>query len=333
MSSTIKDVAKLAKVSIASVSKALNGEKGVGAETRERIVNAAKILGYQPNARAVSFSRQEAHAILFIYRSYPHDPFANPYVYSLFEAILESLTESHYRFAALNVNNLANPSETVKSLMAGKAYDGAIIHANALDKELLAQIRLNKFPAILIGRDKYVNWLDTNHVLAGRAAANYLLNRGYSRFAFIGSAKDDDISSGRLEGLLLGLSEHGIKLPESMIERSDGSFASVDAAVGRLLSLAERPEVIVASDNLIVYWVSRALEKLKISVPSEVSYLTFDAYPYAGIAYPPATSIVINVQELGHEVARQMIRLIGNRSYGIQSFVTVPSVKVGESTR
>ena len=330
MSSTIKDVAKLAKVSIASVSKALNGEKGVGAETRERIVNAAKILGYQPNARAVSFSRQEAHAILFIYRSYPHDAFANPYVYSLFEAILESLTESHYRFAALNVNNLANPSETVKSLMAGKAYDGAIIHANALDKELLAQIRLNKFPAILI---EYVNWLDTNHVLAGRAAANYLLNRGYSRFAFIGSAKDDDISSGRLEGLLLGLSEHGIKLPESMIERSDGSFASVDAAVGRLLSLAERPEVIVASDNLIVYWVSRALEKLKISVPSDVSYLTFDAYPYAGITSPKATSIVINVQELGHEVARQMIRLIGNRSYGIQSFVTVPSVKVGESTR
>ena len=64
MASTIKDVAKLAKVSIASVSKALNGEKGVGAETRERIMNAAKILGYAPNARAVSFSRQEAHAII-----------------------------------------------------------------------------------------------------------------------------------------------------------------------------------------------------------------------------------------------------------------------------
>lgn len=333
MASTIKDVAKLAKVSIASVSKALNGEKGVGADTRERIVNAAKILGYQPNARAVSFSRQEAHAILFVYRSYPDDPFTNPYVYSLFEAILESLTENHYRFAALNVNNLANPSEAVKSLMAGKVYDGAIVHANALDREFLAQLRLSKFPAILIGRDKYVNWLDTNHVLAGRAAANYLLNRGYSRFAFIGSAKDDDISSGRLEGLLLGLSEHGIKLPESMIERSDGSFASVDAAVGRLLSAEGRPEVIVASNNLIVYGVSRALEKLKISVPSDVSYLTFDAYPYAGITSPKATSIVINVQELGHEVARQMIRLIGNRSYGIQSFVTVPSVKVGESTR
>ena len=200
-------------------------------------------------------------------------------------------------------------------------------------RPILQVLARKKVPAILIGRDKYVNWLDTNHVLAGRAAANYLLNRGYSRFAFIGSAKDDDISSGRLEGLLLGLSEHGIKLPESMIERSDGSFASVDAAVGRLLSLAERPEVIVASDNLIVYWVSRALEKLKISVPSDVSYLTFDAYPYAGITSPKATSIVINVQELGHEVARQMIRLIGNRSYGIQSFVTVPSVKVGESTR
>lgn len=333
MASTIKDVAKLAKVSIASVSKALNGEKGVGAETRERIMNAAKILGYAPNARAVSFSRQEAHAILFVYRSYPDDPFTNPYVYSLFEAILESLTESHYRFAALNVNNLANPSETVKSLMAGKAYDGAIIHANALDKELLAQIRLNKFPAILIGRDKYVNWLDTNHVLAGRAAASYLLNRGYARFAFIGPSKEDDISSGRLEGLLLGLSEHGIELAPSLVERADGSFPSVDAAVGRLLSLAERPEVIVASNNVIVYGVSRSLERRKISVPSEVSYLTFDAYPYAGIAYPRATSIIINVQELGHEVARQMIRLIGNRSYGIQSFVTVPSVKVGESTR
>ena len=240
MSSTIKDVAKLAKVSIASVSKALNGEKGVGAETRERIMNAAKILGYAPNARAVSFSRQEAHAVLFVYRSYPDDPFTNPYVYSLFDAILESLTESHYRFAALNVNNLANPSETVKSLMAGKAYDGAIIHANALDKELLAQIRLNKFPAILIGRDKYVNWLDTNHVLAGRAAANYLLNRGYSRFAMKPIPKDGAV------GNVLGL--FAIYSKQSTYSGGSRDYAQYQITVSRIEDLDFKAEDLLSEE-------------------------------------------------------------------------------------
>lgn len=333
MTATIKDVAQLAKVSIASVSKALNGEKGVGSSTRERIMNAAKILGYAPNARAVSFSKKECHAILFVYRSFPDDPFTNPYVYSLFEAILESLTDQHYSLSAINVVNLANPTSEIVEQMRRKAYDGVIVHPNALSKELLSEMRLNRFPSILIGRDDYVNWVDTNHVLAGKAAASYLYNRGYRRLAFIGGGKGDEISSLRLEGLRQGAEEYGIGLEESRVSNVEPSLFAVGEAVKGFLRETARPDVIVTSNNTILFEASRVLETMKVKVPDEISYITFDSYPYAGLTNPPSTSIVINVRELGHEVAHQMIKIIKNRSYSIQSYVTVPTVKVGESTK
>jgi len=332
MSITIKDVARKSGVCIATVSKVINGSTSISEATRQRILETIEELHYTPNYRASSLAKKSLKRVLYLFQALPNEAFQTPHTFNLLQGLLSGLSEKGYGLSVINSEDLADPASTIEQAINEKAYDGVVAHASAINKNLLAYLESCSFPILAVGQQKRINWVDTNHVLAGEKAAHFLWERGYRRFAFIGRPNDDQVSALRLQGIRNELADHGIVLDDSCVKSIDPSPLEIEEATKELWAMKDKRDVIIAEDNVIAYTVSTALNRLGALVPKQISYLTFDRYPYSDILNPKATSVDINVTQLGKEAAKLIVNIIEQPSLRIQSFVTVPAIVVGEST-
>lgn len=333
MQSTIKDVAARAGVCIATVSKVINGSNSISEPTKKKVQAVIEELHYVPNYRAASLAKKSRKSILYIYDALPFEAFQTPHTYNLLQGLLKGLTQLGYNLSILNIEDVENPLLSIQNAVNQRAYDGIVVHSSACRKEVLEYLENLQFPYLIIGKQKKTNWVDTNHELAGRKGAHFLIERGYRRFAFIGRPVDDQVSSLRLMGIKEELQERELSLPDERIALVDPLPVDIANATEKLLSLTDKPDVIIAEDNLIALTVSETLSAHKIKVPNDISYLTFDVFPYSKILHPAATVVDINVSQLGEDAAGMIVDLINRPSLRIESFVTMPTIVVGESTR
>ena len=203
MAVTIYDVAEAAGVSIATVSKALNDSYTIPETTKEAIRATAERLGYRPNARAKNFARQASSTILFLTDFYQNIAFENPHMFEIISGVTAYLDKKDY---ALTLKPLTKQTATryVRDLIQQRQADAFLLHANILSSELAAMLSRVDFPYLVIGRPDFrcnVCWMDVNHEQAGQLAANYLLDRGYRRLAFVMGSLDDPLSQSRLAGI------------------------------------------------------------------------------------------------------------------------------------
>jgi len=332
MSVTIKDVAKKSGVCIATVSKVINGSTSISEATRKRVLDTIEALRYTPNYKASSLARKSAKKILYLFQALPNEAFQTPHTFNLLQGLLSGLSEKGYGLSVLNSEDLADPTAAIEQAINEKAYDGIVVHASAINKNLLSYLESCSFPLLAVGQQKRINWVDTNHILAGEKAAHFLWERGYRRFSFIGRPSDDQVSNLRLQGIQNELADHGVALDDANVKCIDPSPLEIEEATKDIWTAKDKRDVIIAEDNVIAYSVSATLNRLGVLVPKQLSYLTFDRYPYSDILNPKATPVDVNVTQLGKEAAKLIINIIEQPSLQVQSFVTVPAIVVGEST-
>ena len=336
MSLTIKDVAKEAGVSIATVSKVINGKPSISEPTRQRVIEVIKRLNYHPNAQASNFARERSDNIVFLAVTEPHTAFHNPHMFEIMCGAQSKIYSKNFNFSFLGVPDKDSACEKASVIIGRKAADGILIHGSATSRPLVELLVKTGFPHVIIGRPPFSNtacWIDINNHVSGHLATEYLTKSGYTHIAFIGGPKSDEISRHRLQGFLSSMRIFGLAIPDSFIKYGTYSKQSGYDMMEELLRGSSFPDAVICEDNKIAIGAVSAIRKRGIEIPDDIGIITFDDYPLSQLIDPPLTVVDINVNKMGQQAADILIKKVRNPVLNIQSFTTIPELIIRSSTR
>lgn len=332
---TINDVAKEAGVSTSTVSKVLNNWTTISPATATRVHQAIEKLNYIPNARAVSFARKSTKNIVFLTYLEKDSAYLNPHMFDIMCGAYNELSGHDYTMTLQDISKDTVKGESVSRLLSTKSCDGIIIHGSAINTSIAETIIKQNFPHIIIGHPGFESrlcWVDTNHALAGHLAAQHMIERGYTSIAFIGGQKTDELSFQRQKGFLGTMYQYGYQVPDERIFYSNSTTEEGYLTTMKILRGSNRPRGIVCENNTLAVGAMKAIEQSGFTLPKDIAFLTFDAYPYTQIIDPKPTVIDINVYDMGVQAGNMMIRKLENPSLLVQSYTTIPVILEGQTT-
>jgi DNA-binding LacI/PurR family transcriptional regulator len=327
---SIKDVAREAGVSIGTVSKAMNGSYGISEKRTREIKETAERLGYKPNARAQTFARQASRSVVFLSALPRNVAFENP---NLFEIVCGAESSLRGKGYSLSLENCEarNICRAAKEISDGKIADGLLIHASAVTKELAAMLGREDVPHIVIGKPNFPNsvcWIDNDNKLSGELAARHLKELGHAGIAFVGGPEEDKISEDRLAGVLSELGGSGLR----SLRRGAPTIAEGKRAGLELLAQKERPHAVICANNHLAYGCARAFQWENVNIPTDISLVTFDDYPFAIYMNPQLTTLSADVRDLGVQAGELLVSKIKRPGMRVQSFTTLPVLVKRQST-
>jgi DNA-binding LacI/PurR family transcriptional regulator len=278
---TIKDVAQKAGVGVGTVSRVLNNSPKVTPETRKLVLNVIAELGFKPNTVARQLSRKtRVHNIGVITQ-----PFIS---YRAFAERLRGLQlalsqmETDYELMLYTVSSLAHYEERLAMIAQTGAVEALIIIDLNLYDEQKALLREANLPFIGINHLKDQDWtcIGTDNVEGGYLAAQYLLDCGHRRIAYVGDEMTDTFefisSIQRFEGFRRALTQRYVFLPDAYIQLGPHDYEVAKGLAGNLLSLPEPPSAIFAMSDMQAFGCLAAAREAGIRVPEDVSVIGYD---------------------------------------------------------
>lgn len=316
MAVTIKDVAKVANVAPSTVSRVIANSPRISEKTKERVREVMDQLGYHPNFIARSLASQSTRAIGLVMPSSTDVVFQNPF----FPTVLTGLSEgAHSKQYALHMTTGKTEDEIfdgVVAMVQGGRVDGAILLYSKVEDRVIAYLKERNFPFVVIGKpfkdDENTNYVDNDNFKAGKEVTEHLIQLGHDKIGFIGGNLDLVVTVERLLGYEKALRNSGIELEDKYIVNDEFLRESGQDAVEVLLSLEHPPTAMVVADDLMALGVLNKLDEMGITVPQDVSIVSFNNVLIAEMARPPLTSVDINIFELGYQAAKNLIQIIEN---------------------
>lgn len=335
MSVTIRDVAKAAGTSAATVSKVMNGSYSISQETTDRVNKVMEELDYHPNLRARNLAHKSSMTVVFVTTLGRNVGFQNPHMFEMMCGIEHTLSKKGY---SLIVKSMM-PEEAVdyvRQSFETKSADGFILHASVISQELDEMIYQKEIPHLVIGMpdfDSHFCWTDVDNKYAGEVAAKYLLTCGYCSVAYIGGTEKDHTSMHRLDGVVSILNQHDVIRPKNYVQYGESVPETGYAMTEQVLSGDKRPEAIICANNYLAYGCYKALHDLNIKIPDDIGVLSFDEYPFSQILDPQLTVVNIDMYDLGAEAGKTVLQIIKKPKMHVQSYITYPTVIERSSTK
>jgi LacI family transcriptional regulator len=301
---TIRDVAERAGVSIATVSRALNDKGDVSAETRDRVREVARGVGYSADPTARSLATHTTGLIAVVVGDNSgHRDLSLVFFGKVLAAISRRLARS--AFDPL----LLQPEE----VGVDHRFDAAILIGIDDDDPLIAELVSRDVP--LVGVDvrcggSRAAFVGSDHADGIRLALAHLHALGHRRIAHLAGAANTVAGSERLEAFRRETAALGLEVPDELVRQGDFSSASGYRETCALLALHQRPTAIVAASDLMALAALQAIRDVRLQPPHDVALVGFDDLEAAALAYPPLTTIRQDRQELGTIAATRAIELI-----------------------
>jgi DNA-binding LacI/PurR family transcriptional regulator len=310
---TIVDVAAKAGVAISSVSSALNNRPGVSEDTRRRIVEAARELGFVPSLRGRSLSAKRAFTVGLVVHRDPYVLESDPFFGSFIGGIETVLDPRGY---ALILQMGSEPVETLdryRSLAANRRVDGVFISDLGVDDPRVALVQELGLPAVGVNADPGfpLAAVRQSHVEGIRELVEHLIGLGHTRFAHVTGPHEFIHAGQRQRAWSDALEAAG--LPVGDIVEGDFTYEGGVAAADRLLAGRapdERPTAVMCSNDLsAIGFLGRAGE-LGIRVPDDLSVAGFDGIELGSYVRPMLTTVATTPRLLGVEAARLLLETI-----------------------
>ena len=272
------DVAKLAGVSQSTVSRVFSPNANVSAEKRERILEAARQLGYKPNALARSLITQSTNLIGIVVADVSSLFYAN-----FLSALANRLRELRKQVILFNVGLDQTADEVLPTLLEYRV-DALIIAATTLSADMAAECAQYGTPVILFNRAvklDQVSSIGVDNLAGGQQIADLFLQNDLQRFAYIAGIENTQTNRYREQGFMSRLIENGVDENDILREQGDYSYESGFAAARRLLEREDRPDAIFCASDPMAFGAIDAARSLGLDVPTDVSIAGFDNVPQA----------------------------------------------------
>ncbi|WP_406002959.1 LacI family DNA-binding transcriptional regulator [Streptomyces sp. NBC_00829] len=309
---SIKDVASRADVSVATVSRVLNGHPSVRPATRSRVLSAVNELGYRPNAVARSLRTDQTRTLGLVISDV-----LNPFFTELARSVEDEARRLGYSVIIGNADEQPDLQDHHVRTLLERRIDGLLVSPTDSGSPLILEAAHAGTPMVFV--DRWIPGVDVPGVRTdGREAVRdlvaHLCGLGHRRLAIIAGPAVTTTGSERVEAFRDALREHGLPLPEEYIGQGDFQAASGRRATARFLELPRPPEVIFAADNLMVLGAMDEIRARGLRVPDDVALAAFDDIPWFVHTDPPITAIAQPTGELGRAAVRALIERVEGRT-------------------
>jgi LacI family transcriptional regulator/LacI family repressor for deo operon, udp, cdd, tsx, nupC, and nupG len=285
---TIKEVAKEANVSIATVSRALNRKGNVAAETIAKVEAAVKKLSYTPNFLALGLRNQKTHRILAIVSSISRGFYADVF------AGMEKAANEH-GYSILVVTNNDDPKQELEhlELLFARAVDGVVLLAPKLDAVTINKISVNHNITICLERLEGCGALTVtiDNVRAGKDAVDYLVRKGHRRIGMLSTAHRTQSSVDREAGYIQSLKENNLPFNQDYIYLGDYGYDSGVKGCLHLLGLSRPPTAVFCISDLMAFGAMNIAEELGKRIGKNLMFVGFDNSFFSGICKPRLSTI------------------------------------------
>ncbi|MCJ1979200.1 Maltose operon transcriptional repressor MalR,LacI family [Lactococcus piscium] len=321
MTVTIKDVAKLAGVNASTVSRAIHDSKAISDKTKEKVKKAMLELGYSRNAAAQTLASGKAGAIGVVFPPIENKS-EQPFFMKILTAINEAARQNNITVSIASGHSNDELLSQVKVMYQEKRVDGFIVLYAGEEDDVRSYLITDKIPFVIVGstieRVNEITAVDNNNQLMGSEAANYLASLGHQQLAFISNTDSGEVFHERYQGFVLKTQSLGLK--------------------GRLVKSKNKLDIgqatgLVVLDDILAIKVIQGLSEQGISVPADVSVISFNNSVFASLIHPYLTTFDINIRQLGHRSVQKLVHLLAYPD-DFKEKVTVPfELKVRESTK
>jgi len=306
MKTTIRDVAKKANVSVATVSRVLNGTANVNNNKKRKVEIAIEELGYRPNSIARSLSKKQTNTIGLILPS-----IVNPFFNEIAEAVENRAHFRGYKVILCNSNNdYEKEKNYIRSLIQNQVDGFVIISDNKAESNL-------KVPVVYLDRygmdmDQKHPIIRSNHYQGGYQAAKHLIDKGCRKIAYIGKKKLHDDKNERIDGFIDAAEDYAIDWESIHCEYD---YDSGSKGVSELFKRRQDIEGIFAGNDLIAYAVIREAFDRNIKIPEELQLVGYDDILFSKLLTPALTTIAQSVKTLGKLAVDVIVEILDDKNY------------------
>ncbi len=329
MSVTIKDIAREAGVSYASVSRALSGSRGVSIKTAQRILEVAKKLDYSPNGIARNLVNQRSKTLGLILPD-----ISNPFFSDIALAVIHTAERAGYQTILSNTDWEPRAQERQLQLMREQRVDGMILKPVQDTGDGAAYEDLG-LPAVLLhySGSKVVSCVDTDHEYGGYLMTRHLLDCGCRRIAFVGGLPDSRSNLQRLEGYTRALRENGLASDAQLVRHGPFTSESGYALAQELLESSTPPDALFCGNDVIALGALQYAQEAGIHVPQELCIAGFDGISYASLAQIRLTTIRQDRQRMGETATHLLLDEIeSNAAPTVQKILLTPTLPAQSTT-
>lgn len=328
---TMKDVAKVAGVSVATVSHVVNQTRYVSTDTRKRVVTAMEALNYQGNALARALRKGFTRTIGLIM---PDS--SNPFFAEIGRSSETAFFEAGYSTIFCNTDGSSDKIQHYLNVLQEKQVDGIIFVAANEQTALLNDVLALKFPVVLMvdwpTEDVPADSVQADTFGGGYAATRHLISLGHRRIACIAAPYDNAMNSSRVLGYRKALEEAGIDFIDDYFIRGNFHPNSGHRAVQTLWRLPEPPSALFVYNDLMAVGVLAGMAAMGLRVPEDVSIVSFDNIELAGYLTPGLTTVEQPTTTMGELACELLLARIDNEELPFEHRVLPTKLIVRHST-
>jgi len=307
---TIKDVARQAQVSVASVSRALNGHSNVTDETRQRILRVAEALRYVPHGAARSLITRRTQTIGALLPDL-HGEFFSELIRGI------DLAARARGLHLLVSSSHGDASEAAAALRAMQGrVDGLLVMSPHVDADSLRHNLPDGLPLVLLStpmRGHHFVALNVDNYGGAFAMVRHLVGCGHRRIALIAGPQHNFDAAERLRGYRAAMAKFSPKAPAQVL-RGDFTEESGYRAGRQLLELKARPEAVFAANDIMAAGCLFALREAGVRVPQDIALAGFDDIPIAHFVSPPLTTVRVRIADFGARALNRLAMVIDDAS-------------------
>ncbi|AHV95997.1 LacI family DNA-binding transcriptional regulator [Paenibacillus sabinae] len=331
MNPTIKDVARKANVSIATVSRVLNNLPGYSDKTKQKVFQAIEEIGYQPNAIARGLINKRTHTIGVMFPSV-----SSAFSSDVLQGIEASAHDHNYSVVVCNTDSDGKRTMKYLQVLREKQIDGLIFSSEVLKKEYYAVLERMNIPVVLISSESRfvkVPYVKVDDYQAAFDAVEYLIRKGHRKIAMIGGTKNDTIAGiPRVEGYKKALEEHGLPFKPGYLAYGDFGFLSGCHAMETLLKTAPDCTALFAASDEMAIGAMTAAAKHGLKIPDDLSVMGYDDLRLAQMVVPPLTTISQPLCEIGKIACEKLIYMIDTQE-NVNSRIVTHSIIERQTVR
>lgn len=316
MAVTIRDVAALAGVSPSTVSRTCKNSPSISEETKEKVRTAMTQLGYEPNFQARNLASQNTRTIGLVLPVSERFIYVNSFFLEMIRGITQYCNARQYITTIIAGESEEEVLQTIRSMVRNGLIDSFIL-LYSKQKDPITDFLYNEgILYALIGKAyQFANqtiYVDTDNILAGQDATNFLFHLNHRHVGYIGYERTQIFSSDRKYGYDLAHLEHNLPVNPTYYIEVKYSPTRMPDTLMQLLKHPDRPTAFVVTDDFLGVSLEHCCRECGLSVPEDISIISFNNSLFAELASPSLTSIDINSVQLGIEAATQVINHLEN---------------------
>lgn len=331
---SVKDIAAECKVSVATVSKALNGYSDISEETRRMVKDKAAEMGYLPNMAAVTLKTNRTYNIGILYADAANSGLTHEYFARILQGIKSQAEAMGYGITFIT-NRIGSKKITYSEYCRNRQFDGVIIACVDFNEPQVIELVNCGIPIVTIDHifNNTISVMSDN-VKGIRDLMEYLYTMGHRRIAYI-HGSDSSVTRDRVTSFYQCIERLELDIPaEYIMECKYRDTVRAAKCTKKLLELKQPPTCIMYPDDFTAIGGISVIKSRNLKIPEDISVVGYDGISYAQIHEPPITTLQQDTDRMGREAASRLIELIERPKTTLkEKYVIEGSVLAGKSVK